>query len=325
MDFFDEGGRGRDGAGGGDDRIVNAARAQTLRYSNFLLTISTNVRPRDEEERDALVEWLLNHLGELFGDFDLMNGNVLKPPGTANGDMARFPADNKIIKITNRIAVEQGDYQQGQIHAHVLLEVAHQYVTQEHGAEGTGNDTNRPHLGVHINVAALRNWLNDRIPDMNVAGDRRPPKIYVNSRLLTKGTDNSNKFLTLQYLNKDRAKDNGGGTRNLVGDARAADPTLTHIRDVLREGAEGIGHDPENIVVRRSESPENWRDDDRVGLGGALSAGNSPVQVRRPRFEPQASRPRARPIPPQFVAQNPAAAAPKFVRTTTNQKGPRKF
>ena len=102
MDFFDEGGRGRDGAGGGDDRIVNAARAQTLRYSNFLLTISTNVRPRDEEERDALVEWLLNHLGELFGDFDLMNGNVLKPPGTANGDMARFPADNKIIKITNK-------------------------------------------------------------------------------------------------------------------------------------------------------------------------------------------------------------------------------
>lgn len=108
-------------------------------------------------------------------------------------------------------------------------------------------------------------------------------------------------------------------------DTRAADPALAHIRDVLREGAEGIGHDPENVVVRRSESPENWRDDERIGVGGALSEGNSPVQARRPRFEPQDSRPRARPVPPQFVAQNPAAAAPKFVRTTTNQKGPRKF
>jgi hypothetical protein len=230
---------------------MNAARAQTLRYSNFLITISTNVRPQSEDERDALVEWLLNTLGELFSDFDLMNGNVLKPPGTRNEDHASFPADNKIIKITNRIAVEQGAAQQGQIHAHVLLEVAHRYVTQEHGAEGTGNDTGKPHLGVHVNVLALRTYLNGRIHEMQIDGSRLPSKIYVNCRLLTKGTDNSNKFLTLQYLNKDRAKDNDGGERDLVADGAAADPQLRHVQNVLLNGAPDIGYDPETHSVLR--------------------------------------------------------------------------
>lgn len=294
MDFFEEGSRGgRRDSGGGDDRIMNAARAQTLRYSNFLLTISTNVRPRSEDERDGLVEWLLNNLGELFGDFDLMNGNVLKPPGTRNQDYVSFPADNKIIKITNRIAVEQGAAQQGQIHAHVLLEVAHRYTAQEDGAEGNGNDTGKPHLGVHVNVLALRNWLNARIPQMQIAGDRLPEKVYVNCRLLTKGTDNSNKFLTLQYLNKDRAKDNDGGERDLVADGAAADPHLRHVHDVLLNGAPDIGYDPETSKI--SKGNEDLR----------------PPQMRR---VPVAPAMKPVPVQPKFV--NTTTPAPSFVRTT---------
>lgn len=313
MDFFQEGGGGNAGRGGGGvAALVNAARGQTLRYSNFLITISTNVRPHDEDEKDALVEWLLNHVGELFSDFDRLNGNVLKPPGTQNADMIAFPADNKIIKISSRISVEQGDFQKGQIHAHVLLEVAHQYVNQEDGAQGNGNDTNRPHLGVHVNVFGLRNYLNRFIPDMNLAPARLPPKIYVNCRLLTKGTDNSNKFLTLQYLNKDRAKDNGGGHRDLRADERAGDPALAHIREGLLNGVPDIGHDPETTVIQNNPEPPNWREDDRLGLGGSLSP-----DLEAPSF-------RRTTIPaPSFIRTT--SSAPNFVRTTQPRSGPRKF
>jgi hypothetical protein len=277
---------------------MNAARAQTLRYSNFLITISTNVRPHSEDERDGLVEWLLNVLGELFGSFDLMNGNVLKPPGTPNQDHVAFPADNKIIKITNRIAVEQGAAQQGQIHAHVLLEVAHRYTAQEHGAEGNGNDTGKPHLGVHVNVLALRNYLNGRIPEMQIAGDRLPEKVYVNCKLLTKGTDNSNKFLTLQYLNKDRAKDNGGGERDLRADGAAADPHLRHVQDVLLNGDPDIGYDPETHNI--SKGNEDLRPPRAPGMRR--------VTVPAPTFVNTNAQ------PPNFVQTT--QPAPSFVRTT---------
>lgn len=280
---------------------MNAARAQTLRYSNFLITISTNVRPRSEDERDGLVEWLLNVLGELFGSFDLMNGNVLKPPGTPNQDHVAFPADNKIIKITNRIAVEQGAAQQGQIHAHVLLEVAHRYTAQEHGAEGNGNDTGKPHLGVHVNVLALRNYLNGRIPEMQIAGDRLPEKVYVNCKLLTKGTDNSNKFLTLQYLNKDRAKDNGGGERDLVADGAAADPHLRHVQDVLLNGDPDIGYDPETNHI--SKGNEDLRPPQAPGMRHV---------TRRPPVAPNFVNTNVQ--PPNFVQTT--QPAPSFVRTT---------
>jgi hypothetical protein len=296
MDFFEE--RDRGDRGGGDGGIMNAARAQTLRYSNFLITISTNVRPHSEDERDGLVEWLLNVLGELFGSFDLMNGNVLKPPGTPNQDHVAFPADNKIIKITNRIAVEQGAAQQGQIHAHVLLEVAHRYTAQEHGAEGNGNDTGKPHLGVHVNVLALRNYLNGRIPEMQIAGDRLPEKVYVNCKLLTKGTDNSNKFLTLQYLNKDRAKDNGGGERDLRADGAAADPHLRHVQDVLLNGDPDIGYDPETHNI--SKGNEDLRPPRAPGMRR--------VTVPAPTFVNTNAQ------PPNFVQTT--QPAPSFVRTT---------
>lgn len=281
-----------DGAGG---NILNAARAQTLRYSNFLLTISTNVRPRTTDERDHLVVWLVNNLDELLGSWELMNGNMLKPPGTDNRSKIGFPADNKIISIRSTISIEQGDYQQGQIHAHVVLEVAHEYLNQEDGAEGIGNDTGKPNLGVHINVYALREWLNERIPELGIADERKPEKIYVNSRLLTKGTDNSNKFLTMQYINKDRAKDNGGGVRNLRQDEARAEPALQAARHSLLNG--GLEEGP-----RQTE-----------------------VTVNEQLYEPQPVAPTFRvqgQVPPQM--KYTTVPAPKFV-PMTRMGGPKKF
>jgi hypothetical protein len=302
MDYYQADDFG-DGAGGD---ILNAARAQTLRYSNFFLTISTNVRPHNEDEKDGLVEWLLSVLNELFTDWDLINGNLIKPPGTRNEDRVLFPENNKIIKIKTMTSIEQGDFQNGQVHAHVIMEVAHRYLIQEDGAEGHGNDTGKAHLGVHVNVWALRTYLNDRIERMDIADDRKPPKIYVNSKLLTKGTDNSNKFLTLQYINKDRAKDNDGGVRNLRRDQERANPNLALARESLLNG--GMAHGTESTVLEKDEV--DWRDDEQLGMGGALS----PVA---PHFVVQGLQ------PPSMVYGT--VPIPKFVKTTRTASGPKSF
>jgi hypothetical protein len=263
--------------------------AQTLRYSNFFITISTNVVPSDNDEKDALTEWLINVTDELFGDFDVLNGNCIKPPGTRNYQRARFPDDNKIIQVRARVSVEQGAAQQGQVHAHVLLEIAHRYLRQEDGATGIGQDTNKPHLGVHVNVEALREWLNARIPAMDIPAARQPPKVYVNCKLLTKGTDNSNKWLTLQYINKDRAKDGHGGHLNLRAQERnTGDADLSRARQLLLNG--GVNGTLENHTLER---------DDPIGVGGALAPEEVFENIIR-------QRPAARPQPP--------AVAPNFVR-----------
>ena len=309
MDYFQ---RHDDFGEGAGDPILNAARAQTLRYSNFFLTISTNVRPHDEHERDGLVEWLLNVLGTLFNDWDLINGNLLKPPGTDNRDKVRFPDNHRIIKVRTMTSIEQGDFQQGQIHAHVVLEVAHQYLKQEHGAEGNGNDTGKPHLGVHVNVVALRDYLNGFIDEMGIDDARKPPKVYVNCKLLTKGTDNSNKFLTIQYINKDRAKDNDGGIRNLRKDETRADPNLRAARDSLLNGGLALG--TETTLIEKDQN-EDWRDDPNLGMGGAINLGGPP------------------PVAPKMLVQGLQAPgmvyktvkAPQMVKMTRMANGPKKF
>ena len=103
---FDQAGDFGEGRGGRD--LMNAARAQTLRYSNFLLTISTNKVPQSDEERYELVDWLIRVLTPLMRDFDLLNGNVLKPPGTRNYEKSQFPPDNLIIKVRSVISIEIG-------------------------------------------------------------------------------------------------------------------------------------------------------------------------------------------------------------------------
>lgn len=231
--------------GEGDDGfyLMNAIQAQTLRYSNFFLTISTNVKATNVPDRNELTNWLMHVLNPLLTDWDVCNGNLLKPSGSENGDFARFPDSHKIIKIRSIIGIEQGNNQRGQVHAHVTLEVAHEYVRQQHGAEGVGQDTGRNNIGVHVNVRALRAYLNERIPEMNI--DNKPAKIYVNCRLLTKGTDNSNKWLSVQYLSKDTAKDNNGGTRNLRADERkAGDEIMSRARQILLRAGEEAELEP---------------------------------------------------------------------------------
>lgn len=269
----------RSGGRSSEFELNEAALNQTLRYSNFLITISTNTVPVDEQEEEALTSWLLTNVSHLFEGFDSMNGTLIKPAGTGNRDHVAFPSNNKIINIRGRLSVEQGQEQHGQVHCHLLVECAHKYVNQEHGAEGTGNQTGKPYLGVHINVMAVREYLNARIAEMNLEPHRRPPKCYVNVKVLTTGTDNSNKWLTIQYINKDRAKDNNGGERDLRADEAAAPSNLSEVRENMLN----YGH---KLAVHAQ--PDTY--DGYEGVGGAL------------------------PREPEFVRTT--VQAPTFTRTT---------
>jgi len=274
---------------GGDGSAVDNAIANTIqrfgniRFSNFLLTISTNVVPADSDEMSArqeelaLTRWLRDNLNTLFGSFDEMNGNVLKPAGSANSLRQQFPAVNRIGTVKSRIGIERGAAQRGQVHAHVLLEVMHRYdvPTAENGPQDAGMD--KDYLGVHVNVTALREWLNQRIDNMRIPVFRRPLKVYVNSRLLTKNNDNTNKWLSLAYINKDRAKDDNSGAvmRDLNVDRANADPELVQAR---------------STILRR----ESGR---HTTTGGAVRA---PQMVAPPPLQP-----------PQMVYQRPVAPQPR--------------
>lgn len=194
------------------EELINQ-HGQNLLFSNFLLTISTNVVPVDDQERRALALWLRDEANNLFDDLSMLNGTVLKPAGSANEEKATFDDDNPIERIRSRVSLEAGD-QRGQMHMHVLIEVAH--VRQE-SPNGWGS------TGVHVNVKALRDYLNSRIHTMGIAPARMPPKIYVNSRLITSRDNPSAKWLTLAYLNKQRDNpSNGQAPRNLAADRLAA-------------------------------------------------------------------------------------------------------
>lgn len=153
-----------------------------LVFSNFLLTISTNVVPQGDE-LGAISQWLIDQANDLFDDFARLNGTVLKPAGSPNHQGHTFGMDHLIEGVRSRITLERGD-QRGQAHMHVLLEVAHRYADN--------NQWN--HRGVHVNAGMLRHYLNSKIPDMEIAPHRRPESIYVNVRLLTKMTDNQAKW-----------------------------------------------------------------------------------------------------------------------------------
>ena len=183
-------------------------------FSNFHITISSNVAPKDVWEQHNITAWLHEICAELFGDFSLLNGTVLKPAGSPSLPGTEFPAGYPFVSVKSRVSIELGG-KRNYVHAHVLLEIAHRLIASknEYG-----------YKGVHVNTDRLRAALNARIHRMDFHGighSRQPAKIYMNCRLLTKGTDNSNKWLTLQYINKTVAKDNGGGTRDLRADREA--------------------------------------------------------------------------------------------------------
>ena len=275
-------GYGSDSGGdsGVEDNALNkAARNQVLRFSNFLITVSTNVQPQTNMEDQALVKWLVDRTKEIFEDWSVLNGNCLKPAGSNNNDEERFPNDHRIISVKCKVAVEQNEERQrGQMHAHWLVEVAHTYADR--------SDVRNGMQGVHVNVYALRNYLNSKIPLMEIDEDRLPQKIYVNSRLLTKENDNQSKWLTLQYLNKtvDRT-----GT-NLIEQRQNAseDDRIT---------ARGLINDGQDIELTPTSS-----DDPPLA--------ESPSPPLAPRMS------RVTASPPQMIRTTVAPAAPTFTRTT---------
>lgn len=287
------------------NELQDAAQAQTLRYSNFLLTFSTNVHPENNEERRAVANWLVESTRELFEDWDQFNGTVIKPAGTSNRDEVRFPDDHLIIGVRSAIAIEEGDYngRNGQIHAHVLLEISHRYLNQTDGARGWGTDNpDKRNIGVHTNVYTMREFLNGRIHLMNLPDARQPKRIYVNSRLLTKGTDNSNKWLTYQYLNKQTAHDNGGlPDRNLGVDRSNGTEQDRRVRDRLLRRDANFG---------RAEH----QGFDLEGVGGAIPLDDPwlhpPQMVQVPVAQP-----------PQMI-QVPVAQPPQMVQVTAPHAPP---
>lgn len=159
-------------------------------FSNFILTISTNVVPTSAAEEAAAHQWLMDECNNLFDSWATLNGGVLKPAGTPNAQRAAFPDNHFIEGVRSRVTLERGDVR-GQAHAHVVLEVAHRY----HGGNGGIQ-------GVHVNATAIREYLNSRIHLMEV--DNLPNSIYVNARLLSRASDQQKKWLALQYIGKDR-------------------------------------------------------------------------------------------------------------------------
>lgn len=266
-------GGGRGGGGGDEQRLMNAVQHQNLRYSNFLITISTNVVPNSDYEQRALAEWLADRAEDMFQQWHVLNGTVLKPAGSDNQEGHGFPDPIQIISVRSRFSIEQGDTaQRGQVHMHVLVEVAHTYTNQVDGNEGTTAD-DRPVIGVHTNVYQMRERLNAAIPQMQIDPNRRPPKIYVNSRLLTKGTDQSSKWLTLQYINKDVAapdRENHGQPRDLRADEAEAPAEDRAIAVGLREAGDAT------VQPDGASPPQRRPNYDDEGVGGALTPPGSP-------------------------------------------------
>lgn len=189
-----------------------------LCWSNFHITINSNVVPHTFAQRVGMTNWLTSTLQEVLFDFDSMNGVLLKPAGSPNEDYASFGDNHLIETIRSRVSIEQGR-NGGTMHAHVLLEISHGY-----------RDRNEfGYKGVQLNRRAFHEFLQNRVALMPVLPQQRPRDIYLNIRLLTRATDNTNKWLTLQYLNKDR--DIHG--RNLDADRAGATERDLDIRDEM--------------------------------------------------------------------------------------------
>ncbi len=222
-----------------DAYAIHGGNRPKLVFSNFLITISTNVVPADSQQRIATALWLRIQANELFGNWDLLNGTVLKPAGSPNDAQEGFGNNHSVEGCRSRVALESGG-QKGQMHIHVVLEVAHRYADRNQwGARG-----------VHVNCATLRAYLNARIPDMQIAN--RPDKIYVHSRLLTRLGQTQQKFMTLQYLEKEV-------------DSRGQDLALDRERATPLERE--IGARAGRIIT--ADTGARWQDND-FGVGGGL-------------------------------------------------------
>jgi hypothetical protein len=191
-------------------------------WSNFLITVNTRIVPQTDAERVEVVRWMQTCCQELFEDFDSLNGVLIKPAGSENGEGEQVDADG-IVGVRARVGIEQGP-DRGHLHCHIVVEVNHTLgEVNEHGQKG-----------VHVNRAALQRFFDERLPRMDLPDARRVRRIYLNNRLLTKGTDNSSKFMTLEYLNKQR--DAHG--LNLQAQRNTATAEERRIVTALRQGEE---------------------------------------------------------------------------------------
>lgn len=202
-------------------RLLGAAQEGVKQYwSNFLITVNTNFVPQNNAERIAVTSWLQETTHELFHEFDTVNGTLLKPAGAPNAEGHLLPEEG-VIGVRARVGIEQGP-ERGAVHAHILVEVCHRL--------GENNDFG--FRGVHINRALLQKFFDQRLRHMDVAEDRKIDRVYLNSKLQTKGTDNSGKYMTIAYLNKDR--DVHG--RNLRADRQRASARDRQIYDAVNQG-----------------------------------------------------------------------------------------
>ncbi len=281
---------------------MNAQVAQAgpkLVFSNFLITISSNVAPMDMSEQNNVTQWLKGVCDELFNNPARLNGTVLKPAGTPNEDERDFGHPNRLVSMKSRIGFEVGD-EKGYVHAHIVLEVAHRYSDVSWNQVAPNGEN---YKGVHVNVLTLRNFLNSQIDDMQLPANRRPQRIYVNSRLLTNGTDNSSKWLTYQYINKTVARDNDGGERDLTADRQFAPFRDVEIAAAVT-GDDVVIHEVEgNPAPAQDDNPmDNNTDEDDAPPPPPQPPGMRRVTIpmpqiadqrrRRPTFAPGQTNPR---------------------------------
>lgn len=203
-----------------------------MRWSNFLLTVNTNVCPHSHAQKVGMTQWLYNQCQNLLWDFDSMNGVLIKPAGSLNMNEEKFSQNHKIAGVKSSVTIEQGEKRHF-MHAHVLIEICHNYVEKnEYG-----------YSGVHLNRKTIQDYFDSHIGSMPINEGQRPEKHYINVRLLTRENDNTSKWLTLSYINKDKdlkAELGVPGGRNLKRDRAAAKPADLHIRKRFKEDSHQI-------------------------------------------------------------------------------------
>ena len=84
-----------------------------VRYSNYLLTVNTQLRPKSNDDSYAAGQELSRNITEMLGDME----SVLRISG-GTFDEETFPS------ISAKFAVELGPKAQ-RVHAHIFIEVAH--------------------------------------------------------------------------------------------------------------------------------------------------------------------------------------------------------
>jgi hypothetical protein len=118
-------------------------RPPTKRYSSWLLTVSTNYRPKDNDEAEEIKYKLEDTLYEIFNSEEL-TGRILK---FLNGGNI-----SQIEDVWTEISVELGSHAQGgRVHAHVRASFAH-------------------FTRFHVSSAALRDLVKEMMNDNRIKG-----------------------------------------------------------------------------------------------------------------------------------------------------------